>query len=81
MVYMDGSPSRAILISYLIRVGNPPNHEWALPSWGQLVGMLGRSSHCEDEASLAVWVGSDRSWRWGHLLVAESEALFDFLHI
>ena len=81
VVYMDGSPSRAILISYLIRVGDPPNHEWALPSWGQLVGTLGRSSHREDEASLAVWVGSDRSWRWGHLLVGEGEGLLDCLHI
>ena len=81
VVYMDGAPSRAILTSYLIRVGNPPNHEWALPSWGQLVGTLGKSCHREDEASLTVWVGSDRSWRWGHLLVGEGEALLDCLHI
>ena len=81
VVDMDGSPSRAILISYLIRVWNSPNHEWALPSWGQLVGTLGSSRHREDEVSLAAWVGSDRSWRWGYLLVGEGEVLFHCLHI
>ena len=45
------------------------HHEWALPSWSQLVGTLRRSGQYKDETSLAVWIGSGRSWGWGHLLV------------
>ena len=71
VVNVDGSPSQTIFIHHLIRVGDPLDHEWALPSWGQLVGTLGRSGEHEYEASLAVWVGSGRSWGWGHLLVGE----------
>ena len=68
MVNVNGSPSRTIFIHHLIRVG-ALDHEWALPSWGQLVGTLVRSSEDKYDASLAVWVGSGRSWGWGHLLV------------
>ena len=81
VVNVDGSPSRTIIIHHLIRVGDPLDHEWALPSWGQLVGTLGRSSEYKYEASLAVWVGSGRSWGWGHLLVGEREPLLECLHI
>ena len=81
MVNVDGSPSRTIFIHHLIRVGDPLDHEWALPSWGQLVGTLGRSSKYKYGASLTVWVGSSRSWGWGHLLVGEREPLFECLHI
>ena len=73
VVSMDGSPSRTILIHHLIRVGYSLDHKWALLSWGQLVGTLGRSSESKYEASLSVCVGCDRSWGWGHrhLLVGE----------
>ena len=32
VVNVNGSPSRTICIHHLIRVGDPLDHEWALPS-------------------------------------------------
>ena len=81
MVNVNGLPSRTIFIHHLIRVGDPLYHEWVLPSWGQLVGTLGRSGEDEYEASLAIWVGSGRSWGWGHLLVGQREPLLERIHI
>ena len=51
------------------------------PPWCQLIGALRRSRHRKDETSLAIRVSCYRSWRWGHLLVGESEALLYCLHI
>ena len=78
---MDRAPHQAILICHLIRVWYPFYHEGSLPSWGQLISTLRRSCHREDEASLAIWVSSNRSWRWGHLLLGEGDALLNRLHI
>ena len=81
MVNVGGLRSRTILLQHLIRVGDTFDHEWALPSWGQLVGTLRRGSKNKYEASLVVWVGSGRSWGWGHLLAVEREPLLECLHI
>ena len=81
MVYMHCAPYQAILIRHLIWVRYPFDQEGSLPPWCQLVGALRRSGHHEDETSLAIWVSCYRSWRWGHLLVGEREALLHCLHI
>ena len=81
MVYMYRMPYQAILICHLIGVGDPFVEEGALPPWCQLIGVLRRSGHHEDETSFAIGVSGHRSWRWGHLLVGECEALLHRLHI
>ena len=81
MVHVDRAPYQAILVRHLIQVGHPFYYKGSLPLWSQLISTLGRSCHREDEASLAIWVSSNWSWRWGHLLVGESEALLHCLHI
>ena len=81
MVYVDCSPHHAILICYLVSIGDPLYKEGALPPWCQLTGTLWRSSHHEDEIILVIWIDSHRSGRCGHLLVGEGEALFHHVHI
>ena len=75
MVNVYRPPYHVILIYYLISVRDPLYKEGALPPWCQLTGTLGRSSHHEDETTFVIRVNSHSSWRWGHLLVGESEAL------
>ena len=75
MVNVDCSPHHAVLVCYLIGIGDPLYKEGALPPWCQLTGTLWRSGHHKDEVFFMVWIDSHRSWRWGHLLVGEGEAL------
>ena len=81
MVHVDRAPHQAILVRHLVRVWHPFHYKGSLPPWGQLISTLGRSCHSEDETFLAIWVGGNRSWRWGHLLVGEGEALLYCLYI
>ena len=81
MVDIDCSPSRTIFIHHLVWIRDSLYHEWALPSWSQLVGTLRRSGEYKYETSLAIWIGSGRSWGWGHLLVGHREPLFERISV
>ena len=81
MVDMDCSPRRTIFIHQLVWIGDSFYHEWALPSWSQLFGTHRRSGQHKYETSLAIWIGSGRSWGWGHLLVGHREPLFERINV
>ena len=81
MVDVYRPPHQVILVCHLIGIRDPFYKEGALPPWCQLTGTLGRSGHHEDETTFVIRVNSHRSWRWGHLLVGEHEALLHYFHI
>ena len=81
MVHMNCAPYHAVLIGYLIGVGDPFYLKGALPPWSQLISTLRRSCHHEDEITFVIGVVGLRNWRGSHLLVSEGEALADHINI
>ena len=75
MVDMYCPPYQTVLICHLVGVRDPFYEKGALPPGCQLIGALRRRSHHEDEITFVIRVSSHRSWRWGHLLVSEGQAL------
>ena len=81
MISMDCLHQSIIFVSHLVLVGDAANAEGSFQSGCQLGGSLRRGGERIDQTALVVWVGGERGWRSGHLLVGELKSLLDGLNV